>query len=476
MASQPPPETSGGHGFRAAMRSRLQRAKDSLTPSSRGSPLPENSDSVNKSSFKKLFPNSQSAASLLIHEHKVPQLTDAIHQNATSSTPELPSTPNDSTHDAGTIGANPQKMFGSTSWNKLATSLRALEAVTDLFPPLKAAVGSFIGCLDMVQSAALNRKDYEQLADKLTTMANSINQYGQELDSETSNGSIANIARCIEDQVAWIKHKDERGAMSRIRDATEDRDNVIRCYRQIGVLFRRLQCNVTMRTRSDVKKQLEITLLRGISPVDDAMYNSSYSTAIRRHGCTAETRKSTQKTLQTWATDPNGAKIYWMNGMAGTGKTTIAYSFCQWLENNHRLGASFFCSRISSTCRSLNRIVPTIAYLLALYSPGFWSKLCAALKENPNAGVLNVLQQFKKLIHQPMSSPVKNLKPGETLPASKSEEISMNLKTKDVIPDGVVIVIDALDECDDGYSVRLLLDVLFKFAACHDPFLLWSGS
>ncbi|CCO35168.1 hypothetical protein BN14_09283 [Rhizoctonia solani AG-1 IB] len=149
-------------------------------------------------------------------------------------------------------------MFGSTSWNKLATSLRALEAVTDLFPPLKAAVGSFIGCLDMVQSAALNRKDYEQLADKLTTMANSINQYGQELDSETSNGSIANIARCIEDQVAWIKHKDERGAMSRIRDATEDRDNVIRCYRQIGVLFRRLQCNVTMRTRSDVKKQLEV--------------------------------------------------------------------------------------------------------------------------------------------------------------------------------------------------------------------------
>jgi hypothetical protein len=154
-----------------------------------------------------------------------------------------------------------------------------------------------------------------------------------------------------------------------------------------------------------------------------------------------------------------------MNGMAGTGKTTIAYSFCQWLENNHRLGASFFCSRISSTCRSLNRIVPTIAYLLALYSPGFWSKLCAALKENPNAGALNVLQQFEKLIHQPMSSPAKNLKPGETLSASKFEEISMNLKTKDAIPDGVVIVIDALDECDDGYSVRLLLDVLFKFAA-----------
>ncbi|CAE6451858.1 unnamed protein product [Rhizoctonia solani] len=109
-----------------------------------------------------------------------------------------------------------------------------------------------------IKSAALNHKDYKQLADELAAMADSINQYGQELDSETNNGSIANIARCIEDQVAWIKHKDERGTMSRIRDATEDRDDVIRCYKQIGVLFRQLQCDVTMRTRSDVKKQLEV--------------------------------------------------------------------------------------------------------------------------------------------------------------------------------------------------------------------------
>ncbi|KEP45549.1 vegetative incompatibility protein HET-E-1 [Rhizoctonia solani 123E] len=175
-------------------------------------------------------------------------------------------------------------------------------------------------------------------------------------------------------------------------------------------------------------------------PVDDARYNSSYSMTIKRRGCTAKTRELIHKDLQAWTTNPESEKIYWVNGMAGTGKTTITYSLCEWLENTNRLGASFFCSRISSTCRSLSRIVPTLAYQLARYSPAFRSALCTTLKDNPDAGTLNVVQQFEKLVYHPM------------------------LRVKDAIPESVVIVIDALDECDDAYSVRLLLDVLLRFA------------
>ncbi|CAE7228044.1 unnamed protein product, partial [Rhizoctonia solani] len=79
-------------------------------------------------------------------------------------------------------------------------------------------------------------------------------------------------------------------------------------------------------------------------------------------------------------------------------------------------------------------------YQLALFSPAFRSKLCAVLNEDPVAGKLNVVQQFEKLVYRPI------------------------FDAKEAIPDGVVIVIDALDECDDTYSVRLLLDVLLKFA------------
>ncbi|KAG8711011.1 hypothetical protein FRC11_003849 [Ceratobasidium sp. 423] len=333
-----------------------------------------------------------------------------------------------------------QKDPKSVAWNRLKSSLSAFEGSVGLFPPLKSAVGALIGSLDVVQTAASNRADYEELTSDLQSMANILNQHASDLHSEASRGSIANISESIERQVADIKEWKEGATIGRLLNASQDQEDVIRRQRQVENLLRELQCDITMRTRSHVEKQRETTLLRGMSPVDDARYNSSYSMTVKRRGCTAQTREAIHKDLQDWTTNPTSEKIYWMNGMAGTGKTTIAYSLCEWLEGTNRLGASFFCSRISSTCRSLSRIVPTLAYQLARYSPAFRSALCAVLENNPDAGTLNVGQQFEKLISQPM------------------------LNSKNPTPESVVIVIDALDECDDTYSVRLLLDVLLKCA------------
>jgi hypothetical protein len=143
--------------------------------------------------------------------------------------------------------------------------------------------------------------------------------------------------------------------------------------------------------------------------------------------------------LRDWARDPNGAKVYWMNGMAGTGKTTITYTLCEWLEEVHQLGANFCCSRLSSSCRNVNDIVPTVAYQLARYSPAIRSALCKVLEDEPDAGKLNIELQFTKLVQRPMQ------------------------KVKGALPDGIVVAIDALDECEDSYGVQLVLATLMKF-------------
>ncbi|CAE6518096.1 unnamed protein product, partial [Rhizoctonia solani] len=167
-------------------------------------------------------------------------------------------------------------------WNQLVNSLRKLESGMELFPPLKSAVSAFIGCLDIVQRAAVNRADYEELADEFQSMADMLNQYASELESEPTNGSIANIAQCIQRQVADIERKQESGTIGRLLNADQNQEEVIRHYRQVEKLFRQLQYDLSMRTRNDVKKQLEMTLLQRMSAVDDARYNSSYSTTIRR--------------------------------------------------------------------------------------------------------------------------------------------------------------------------------------------------
>ena len=163
--------------------------------------------------------------------------------------------------------------------------------------------------------------------------------------------------------------------------------------------------------------------------------------AVKRRGCTVETRKNILKDIQDWAEDPNGTRVYWMSGMAGTGKTTILYSLCEWLSKNQRLGGDYFCSRISSSCRDVNTIVPTLAYQLAQYSSAFRSTLCKVVEENPEASKLDVKWQFEKLLQAPMQT----------------------MKTS--MPEGVVVVIDALDECDDGDAFRLFLEILLKHAA-----------
>ena len=101
-----------------------------------------------------------------------------------------------------------------------------------------------------------------------------------------------------------------------------------------------------------------------------------------------------------WALDDLDTRIFWLNGMAGTGKTTIAYSFCELLDRSKMLGASFFCSRSDDNTRNPSIIFPTIVFRLANNSD-FCSALLNAVKEDPDVASSNLTTQSKKLIIDP---------------------------------------------------------------------------
>jgi hypothetical protein len=63
--------------------------------------------------------------------------------------------------------------------------------------------------------------------------------------------------------------------------------------------------------------------------------------------------------------------IFWINGSAGTGKTTIAYTIAEDCRKHNILGASFFCSRDDAECKNPNVIFTTIAFHLGLFNPLF---------------------------------------------------------------------------------------------------------
>jgi hypothetical protein len=177
-----------------------------------------------------------------------------------------------------------------------------------------------------------------------------------------------------------------------------------------------------------------------LSQSSAAWYSSAESANLRRNGCTPKTRIGLLTDMKGWAYDNHNEKIYWLNGMAGTEKTTIAYTLSDELHKDRKLAASFFCSRQLPSCRDENLILPTIAYQLARFSRPFRSALSAVLETHPDVHSRQLSEQFEGLIAGPLQV------------------------VKETMPGDLVIVIDALDECDMQDGVDRVLDMLISHA------------
>ncbi|KAG8726049.1 hypothetical protein FRC11_000929, partial [Ceratobasidium sp. 423] len=177
-----------------------------------------------------------------------------------------------------------------------------------------------------------------------------------------------------------------------------------------------------------------------MTPVYAAQFDSGFSDKIDRGPCLEGTRGTVLDDIRRWIHNPNETKGYWVNGMAGTGKTTIAYSICQELAENGQLGASFFASSALAECSDVDRILPTIAYQLAHVSYPYRSALCRVLEQEQDVGQRKLSVQFKYLIWSPLR------------------------EMADAISKGLVVVIDALDECSDSRSTTRVIELLLRHA------------
>jgi hypothetical protein len=89
-----------------------------------------------------------------------------------------------------------------------------------------------------------------------------------------------------------------------------------------------------------------------LEPVRNAGYQAGH------HGkCLPGTRESILQDIVLWAKNSQDRNVFWLNGLAGTGKSTIAQSFSEAVAADGLLGASFFCSRDYLDRRELKNIL-----------------------------------------------------------------------------------------------------------------------
>jgi len=135
-----------------------------------------------------------------------------------------------------------------------------------------------------------------------------------------------------------------------------------------------------------------------------------------------------------WIKDPDSLKIFWIDGMAGFGKTSISKTVCAQAraDNEIILGGSFFCSRSTGVAvqRDIRCVIPTFAQLLARDSVDFRLALAETIHDDIQHKEVSV--QVELLLRTPLST----LKDSGT---------------------PILFVIDALDECG-GVTTDGMLD------------------
>ncbi|KAL8913505.1 MAG: hypothetical protein Q9171_001693 [Xanthocarpia ochracea] len=166
---------------------------------------------------------------------------------------------------------------------------------------------------------------------------------------------------------------------------------------------------------------------------------ASFDSYHRQHEpeCLENTRVELLRSLQEWGVE-HQRKIFWLSGMAGTGKSTISRTLANRYKMEKTLAGNFFFSRASGEANNAANLVGTIAHQLANKLPALKPLICEAISLNEDVLRQGLRNQWKELILIPLSR------------ASISGYPTVN------------IIIDALDECGSDDDIKIILQLLVE--------------
>ncbi|KAI1772379.1 vegetative incompatibility protein HET-E-1 [Hypoxylon cercidicola] len=203
-------------------------------------------------------------------------------------------------------------------------------------------------------------------------------------------------------------------------------------YGEENHAFDRLRQEIDKRYAENAKLDHLLSMLPVAS---EAAFNSIHNQ--HEPTCLLNTRAELLEVIATWVDSPDDRCIFWLNGIAGTGKSTVARTVARTYYNRGDLGASFFFSNGGGDLSNANKLVTTLARQLATRIPLARRHICEAIMEQEDVMDHSIRDQWEQLIINPLSK-IKN----------------------DSFPPTVLLVVDALDECESETDIRVILRVL----------------
>ena len=151
--------------------------------------------------------------------------------------------------------------------------------------------------------------------------------------------------------------------------------------------------------------------------------------------CEEGTRENVLGEILAWSRGDTNYPVCWLEGPAGSGKSTIAHTIAERCGDDNRLAFSFFFSRGKHDRSDTTKFVPTFAYQLSESLPAIQPSMIRALTDRRSTPRLCLRDQIGNLVVGP------------------------TLTTRGSIA-SMIVVIDGLDECSDETLLQELVRLL----------------
>ncbi|KAI8953695.1 hypothetical protein F4801DRAFT_105696 [Xylaria longipes] len=234
---------------------------------------------------------------------------------------------------------------------------------------------------------------------------------------------------------------EERMSWSKGRETTRPED---KAYSLLGIfrvhmplIYGEGEENAFERLRRETHRYYDWVLER--LPIAKGSEFDSHTEDLSRM-CQPNTRAEILHQINEWMKDTQGKTIFWLNGMAGTGKSTIARTVAFHAAESGHLGASFFFKRGERDRFGTLKFFSTIVAQITRKEPSFAFHLKSALEEDFSICEGDLQRQFENLILKPFLKAFKH--------ASKDNT--------------VLVVIDALDECESERNIKQIIDIFSR--------------
>ncbi|KAJ7860591.1 hypothetical protein B0H14DRAFT_3134823, partial [Mycena olivaceomarginata] len=309
------------------------------------------------------------------------------------------------------------------AWTNLKDVLKAMRDGSDLCRlahgsdlccSLKEALVGVTTIMDSIDRVGGVNVEFMRIANSVRGFQGIFSQYGSEKDISTTMHSnldaVTSELKLIEEAIG---SKTESGRARRALEAPGDVDKVVIAFKRFGDVINGFQRDMGLRTSNYYLNVSGgeggdggISMPQGgiggpggpgLGPTLDisatnCTVNILTTDALEKLGCidTADidaqspegclngTRLDLLADLRAWSRDPNSPRIFWLDGMAGTGKSAIARSFCRMLREDKQLGGSFFCLRGNVNQGNTKCILPTLSRHLAPQDMTYkWALLAA---------------------------------------------------------------------------------------------------